>query len=125
MQIEDVVIQQTFDDIERSPAGNHRGNQGCPLAVHLSLPATTPQPQHPDKNCQPRASVEDTSGNQVGGQTGARAGGQQMMPTQQLVQDDAVDERAEADTKKHSRAQDIATWGCIQVDGYTPRKGFD
>ena len=41
------------------------------------------------------------------------------MPTQQLVQDDAVHERAEADTKKHSGAEDIAAGGCIHVDGYT------
>ena len=51
MQLEEIVIQQTFDDIERSPAGDHRGDQGRPLAIHMSLPATTPQPQHPDKNC--------------------------------------------------------------------------
>ena len=120
MQLEEIVIQQTFDDIERSPAGNHRSNQRRPLAVHLGLPATTPQPQHPDKNCQPRASVEDTIGDQVGGQTGPRTGGQQVMPTQQLVQDNAVHECTEADTKKHSGAEDIATAGCIHVDGHTP-----
>ena len=39
-----------------------------------------------------------------GAQTDIRPGGQQMMPTQQLVQDDAVHKRPKANTKKQSRA---------------------
>jgi hypothetical protein len=36
--------------------------------------------------------------------TDIRPGGQQVMPTQQLVQDDAVHKRSKANTKKQSRA---------------------
>jgi hypothetical protein len=42
MQIEEIVIHHTFDDIERSPAGDHRGNQRRPSAIHSSSPAPTP-----------------------------------------------------------------------------------
>jgi hypothetical protein len=104
MQIEEIVIHETFDDIERSPAGDHCGNQRRPLAIHSSSAAPTPQPQHTDQNREARAGVEHSVRNKVGAQTDIRPGGQQVMPTQQLVQDDAVHKRPKANTKKQSRA---------------------
>jgi hypothetical protein len=48
--------------------------------------------------------VEHSVGNQVGAQTDIRPGGQQVMPTQKLVQDEAIHKRPKVNTKKQSRA---------------------
>jgi hypothetical protein len=47
------------------------------------------------------------------------------MPTQQLVQHDAIHKSAKADPKKQSWAQNAGTNGCIHDFRHTPRRRSD
>ena len=119
MQVQDVVIEQTFHDVEQTPAGDHRGNQRCPLAVHIRSTAATPQPEHTHQNGKPRSGVKHSIRDQIGSQTDVRTGGQQVVPTQQLVQDDSVHKCAKTDAKEQSGTKDVGTDGCIHAYRHT------
>ena len=101
---EQVVVDDALDEVERSPAGEQQPEQRGRASGAPSLPRrhSSPTPARRD----PGASVEEAVGERVGLQPGdgRRRGGrrcrQQVVPLQDLVQHDAVDEAAEPDAEQ-------------------------
>ena len=107
MQAEDLMVDQALDEVEQAPAGEHRRPE-CATIPRLPLTARTKQQHDTDERHDPDEGVEvavlDILLLKVLDRRGLAGRGlaDQVVPTQDLVKDDPVDESAEADAKRES-----------------------
>ena len=105
---EQVMIDETLDQVERTPADEEETDVRAPWRGHPSLLPHADGKPHPDEHEDPRRQVEQTVGDRVRLQPGDRrrrvsvGGRQHVMPLQDLVQDDAIDEAAQPDAQQQT-----------------------
>jgi len=117
VQAENLMVGETLYEVEKATADEHppeeRASADCPP------PVSRPSPQKPDADgdCHPRSGMKEAVGERVVFQTPHRGLGvialaaQQVVPLEDLVEDDAVHETAESDPQQDARS----AW---------PRSGF-
>jgi hypothetical protein len=106
MDAEDLVVDQALDEVEAAPAGEHQSDVGTVGRGDLTvMPGTEHQPRA-DGHADPRRDVKEAVRERVRFEPGDRrhrmvAGArEQVMPLQELVQDDPVEESAQPDPEE-------------------------
>jgi hypothetical protein len=106
MDAKDLVIDQPFDNVEDSPPGDDQPEVETPVGSEPSLP---PSADCGDGTCQdqePSSDVEESIGQCVHLEPGDRLHRlfvtDHVVPLQDLVQDDAIDEAPEAEAIEQS-----------------------
>jgi hypothetical protein len=101
VDLEDVVIHDPFDEIEDPPAGENPTEERSPIVTDVVTSDGVPEHEKPGNDEQPRRAVEETIGERIrletldcGSGMVTRAG-QQVMPLEDLMKNDTVDETTE------------------------------
>lgn len=100
-----LVIYETFDEVEDAPASEERSEVRAPSGHVVTAPVSN-QERYPHHNDEPCSEVEEPVGESVRLEPRERCirvacgRGQHVMPLQDLVKDDAVDETSETETKE-------------------------
>ena len=113
---ENLMIDDAFDNVEASPANQEQGSQARKRSAVPFLTRRWVNHVEPDNGGRPGESVKQPVGQRVCLESGDRrhrvfAGRRQhVMPLEDLVQDDSVNESSQADAEQQSADREALFW---------------
>ena len=138
MDVQNMVIDDSFHEIEKSPAKNHRANERFGRQSDIALTNGVPQERQPDGSHHPRQYVKESVPEHIDLQVHDKLfwwdasrgvfGREHVMHLQELVQHDAIDEATHTDSQSRSgcnqgTASRIIIHVCFDVVGKVPEDG--
>jgi hypothetical protein len=109
MDPEQLVVDQSLDEIEDAPPGQHHPEVSAPGRRQLPSPPRPHRQERARGGEEPGRQVEEPVGERVRLEAGDRIAGmvprvgEQVMPLKDLVENDPVDEPAEAQAQDEGR----------------------
>ena len=111
VDLEEMVIHHPFDEVEDAPPREDPAKEVTTVAAYVVPTDDPPQKGQPESRERPGTRVEDTVGHRVpfqslkGRDRMTVRVAQKVMPLQQLVEHDAVEEAAETKSQKDARSR--------------------
>ena len=121
---EQLVVDQTLDEVEDAPPRQHHPDVSPPGRRQLLSPPRPHGQQHGYGHKEPRREVEEPVGERVRLEAGDRVAWmipgvrEQVVPLQDLVEQDAVDEPPEAEAQDEGRRLGASRSGRLRRDGH-------
>ncbi len=124
MEAEDLVVDDPLDEVEEPPAEQQRAAERTARPRNVRTTRGAPQHRHSGGHEDPCGGVKKPVPHHVDLHRyevdGHDPGGQHVVPLQDLVEDDAVDESAEPDTQEHAGGQHRTEVGTLSF-GWSSR----
>src|SRR4051812_17285925 len=122
MQVQELMVDQAFDGVEEAPADEHAADERGRAAFLVPRPVRRHQNEHADDRDDPGGRMEDAVTERVQLQVldgiGRHRSADHVVPLEDLMQDDAVEESTEPDAQEDGGDDEPrAAWLAVHVLG--------